>query len=69
MTNKQSLIFLCSFVAITFSLIGWLNVSLLSPNKYIWVISTPIIIFIAIVEVCVTTEAIERNRDDKNKSN
>lgn len=64
MTNRQSLIFLCSFVAITFSLIGWLNVSFLSPNKYIWVISIPIIIFIAAVEAYVTTEAIFRSRDD-----
>lgn len=65
MTDKQSLIFLCSFVAITFSLIGWLNISFLSPNKYIWIISIPIIIFIAIVETYITTEAIDRNRDDK----
>lgn len=65
MTNKQSLIFLCSFVAITLSLIGWLNISFLSPNKYIWIISIPIIIFIAIVETYITTEAIDRNRDDR----
>lgn len=65
MTDKQSLIFLCSFVAITFSLIGWLDVSFLSPNKYIWIISIPIMIFIAIVETYITTEAIDRNRDDR----
>lgn len=65
MTNKQSLIFLCSFVAITLSLIGWLDISFLSPNKYIWIISIPIMISIAIVEVYITTEAIYRNRDDK----
>lgn len=65
MTNKQSLIFLYSFVAITFSLIGWLNIGFLSPNKYIWIISIPIIIFIAIVETYITTEAIDRNRDDR----
>ena len=65
MTNNQSLIFLCSFVAITFSLIGWLNIGFLSPNKYIWIIIMPIIIFIAIVETYITTEAIDRNRDDK----
>ena len=65
MTNKQSLIFLCSFVAITFSLIGWLDVSFLSPNKYIWIISIPIMISIAIVEAYITTEAIYRNRDDR----
>ena len=65
MTNKQSLIFLCSFVAITFSLIGWLDVSFLSPNKYIGIISIPIMISIAIVEAYITTEAIYRNRDDR----
>lgn len=65
MTNKQSLIFLCSFVAITFSLIGWLDISFLSPNKYIWIISIPIMICIAIVEAYIMTEAIDRNRDDK----
>ena len=65
MTNKQSLIFLCSFVAITFSLIGWLNIGFLSPNKYIWIISIPIMISIAIVEAYITTEAIYRNRDDR----
>lgn len=65
MTNKQSLIFLCSFVAITFSLIGWLNIGFLSPNKYIWIISIPIMISIAIVEAYIMTEAIDRNRDDK----
>ena len=65
MTNKQSLIFLCSFVAITFSLIGWLNVGFLSPNKYIWIIIMPIIIFIAIVETYIATEAIDRNRNDR----
>ena len=64
MTDKQSLIFLCSFVAITLSLIGWLNISFLSPNKYIWIISIPIMISIAIVEAYITTEAIYRNRDD-----
>lgn len=65
MTNKQSLIFLCSFVAITFSLIGWLDISFLSPNKHIWIISIPIMISIAIVEAYIMTEAIDRNRDDK----
>lgn len=65
MTDKQSLIFLCSFVAITLSLIGWLDISFLSPNKYIWIIIMPIIIFIAIVETYITTEAIDRNRDDR----
>lgn len=64
MTNKQSLIFLCSFVAITLSLIGWLDISFLSPNKYIWIISIPIMISIAIVEAYIMTEAIDRNRDD-----
>ncbi len=47
MTNKQSLIFTCSIVATTFSLLGWLCISFLSPNKCIYVISIPIIIFIA----------------------
>ena len=65
MTDKQSLIFLCSFVAITLSLIGWLNVSFLSPNKHIWIISIPIMISIAIVEAYITTEAIDRSRDDR----
>ena len=65
MINKQSLIFLCSFVAIVFSQIGWLNVGCLSPNKHIWVISVPIIIFITIVEVYVTTKVIDRSRDDR----
>ena len=65
MTNKQSLIFLCSFVAITLSLIGWLDISFLSPNRYIWIISVPIMISIAIVEAYIMTEAIDRNRDDK----
>lgn len=65
MTNKQSLIFLCSFVAITLSLIGWLDISFLSPNKYIWIISIPIMISIAIVEAYIMTEAIDRNRDGK----
>ena len=64
MTNKQSLIFTCSFVATTFSLLGWLCISFLSPNKYVWIISIPIIIFIAAVEAYVTTEAIFRSRDD-----
>ena len=65
MTDKQSLIFLCSFVAITLSLIGWLDISFLSPNKYIWIISIPIMISIAIVEAYITTEAIDRSRDDR----
>ena len=47
------------------SMIGWLNIGFLSPNKYIWIIIMPIIIFIAIVEAYTTTEAIDRNRDDK----
>lgn len=65
MTNKQSLIFTCSFIAINFSLLGWLCASELSPNPYVWFISVPIIIFIAIVECYVMTEAMERNRDDR----
>lgn len=65
MTNKQSLIFTCSFIATTFSLLGWLCISYLSPNPYIWWLSIPMVIFIAIVESYVMTEAIERNRDDR----
>ena len=65
MTNKQSLIFTCSVLATTFSLLGWLCISYLSPNTYIWWLSIPMIIFIAIVEVCIMTEAIDRNRDDR----
>ena len=65
MTDKQSLIFLCSFVAITLSLIGWLDISFLSPNKYIWIISIPIMISIAIVEAYIMTEALGRNKNDR----
>ena len=65
MTDKQSLIFMCSLTSTTFSLLGWLCVSYLSPNPYIWWISVPMIIFIAIVESYVMTEAMERNRDDR----
>ena len=65
MTNKQSLIFTCSFVAVTFSLLGWLCASELSPNPYVWFISIPIIIFIAVVETYLMTEALERHRDDR----
>ena len=60
MTNKQCLIFTCSFVATVFSLLGWLCVSFLSPNKYIWVISVPMMLFIAVVDVCIMTAALER---------
>ena len=65
MTNKQGLIFTCSILATTFSLLGWLCISFLSPNLHIWWLSVPMIIFIAIVEVYIMTEAIDRNRDDK----
>ena len=65
MTDKQSLIFTCSFVATTFSLLGWLCASFLSPNKYIWIISVPIIFFIAIVQTYLLIETLERNRDDR----
>ena len=65
MTDKQSLIFTCSIVATTFSLLGWLCVSFLSPNKCVYVISIPIIIFIAIVEVYIMTEALERNSNGR----
>lgn len=65
MTNKQSLIFTCSVLATTFSLLGWLCISYLSPNPYIWWLSVPMVIFIAIVEVYIMTEAIDRNRDDR----
>ena len=65
MTDKQSLIFMCALTAATFSLLGWLCVSYLSPNPYIWWLSIPMIIFIAIVEVYIMTEAIDRNRDDR----
>lgn len=65
MTDKQSLIFMCSLTSTTFSLLGWLCVSYLSPNPYIWWLSVPMIIFIAIVEAYIMTEAIERNRDDR----
>ena len=65
MTNKQSLIFTCSFVATTFSLLGWLRVSYLSPNPYIWWLSVPMMIFIAIVEAYIMTEALGRNKNDR----
>ena len=60
MTNKQRLIFTCSFVATTFNLLGWLCASFLSPNKYIWVISVPMMLFIAAVDVYIMTVALER---------
>lgn len=65
MTDKQSLIFMCSFVATTFSLLGWLCISYLSSNPHIWFLSVPISIFIAIIEAYIMIEAIERNRDDR----
>lgn len=65
MTDKQSLIFTCSFVAITFSLLGWLCASFLSPNKYVWIITVPLIFFIATVQTYLLTETLERNRDDR----
>lgn len=65
MTNKQSLIFMCSLTTTTFSLLGWLCVSYLSPNLYIWWISVPIMIFIATVDAYLLTEALERNKDDR----
>lgn len=65
MTDKQSLIFARSFVATTFSLLGWLGVSYLSLNPYIWWLSIPIIIFIAIVDAHIMTEALERNSKRK----
>ena len=65
MTDKQSLIFTCSFVATAFSLLAWLCVSYLSPNPYIWWLSVPMIIFIAIVDTYIMTEALERHRDDR----
>ena len=63
MTDKQGLIFTCSFVAITFSLLGWLCFSFLSPDKYIWIISIPIIFFIAIVQTYLLVETLERYRN------
>ena len=65
MTHKQSLIFTCSFVATTFSLLGWLCASELSPNPYVWWLSVPIIIFIAIVQTYLLVETLERKRDDR----
>lgn len=65
MTDKQSLIFTCSVLAITFSLLGWLCISYLSPNPYIWWLSVPMALFITIVETYIMTEAIDRSRDDR----
>ena len=65
MTNKQSLIFLSSMISTTFSLLGWLVISMSSSTPYIWFLSVPIIIFITIVACYVMTEAIERNRNDR----
>lgn len=65
MTDKQSLIFTCSMLATTFSLLGWLHISYLSPNPYIWWLSVPMVIFIAIVEAYIMAEAIDRSRDDR----
>ena len=60
MTNKQCLIFTCFFVATTFSLLGWLCISYLSPSRYIWTISVPIALFIAISNAYIVTEALEK---------
>ena len=62
MTDKQSLIFMCSLTAMTFSLLGWLCASYLSLNPYIWWISVPMMIFIAAVDSYLLTETLERNR-------
>ena len=61
MTDKQSLVFACSFVAATSSLLGWLCVN----RNLNWWLGVPIIIFIAIVAGYIMTEAIDRNRDDR----
>ena len=60
MTDKQSLIFTGSFVTTTFSLLGWLCISYLNPSRYIWIISIPIALFIAISNAYIVTEALEK---------
>ena len=65
MTDKQGLIFTCSVLATAFSLLGWLCISYLSPNPHICWLSVPMILFIAIVEVYIMTEAIDRSSNDR----
>lgn len=64
MTDKQSLIFFCSFTAITFSMLGWFCISLLSPNEHIWFISVPMMIFIAIVEIYLMVETLYKEKQN-----
>lgn len=51
MDNKKSLKFLAGYCSTTFSILGYVCASLLSPNPYIWWLTIPLIIFIAIIDV------------------
>ena len=52
--------FLFGFCTITFSELGWLCSSLLSPNKFVWVLSIPIMLFIAMVGAYMTTAYVDQ---------
>lgn len=51
MDNKKSLKFLAGYCSTAFSALGYVYVSMLSPNPFIWWLTIPLIIFIVITDV------------------
>ena len=60
----EDTVFFVYYVSTILSTLGWLWVSLLTPNKFIWLMSIPSIIFIVVVNTYIFTEGYCNNKKD-----
>lgn len=60
----EDTVFFVYYVSTILSTLGWLWVSLLTPNKFIWLMSIPFIIFIVVVNTYIFTEGYCNNKKD-----
>ena len=60
----EDTVFFVYYVSTILSTLGWLWVSLLTPNKFIWLMSVPFIIFIVVVNTYIFTEGYCNNKKD-----
>lgn len=61
---NEDTVFFVYYVSTILSALGWLYISLLTPNKFIWLMSIPFIIFIVVVNTYIFTEGYCNNKKD-----
>lgn len=61
---NEDTVFFVYYVSTILSALGWLYISLLTPDRFIWLMSIPFIIFIVVVNTYIFTEGYCNNKKD-----